>query len=103
MLKDDQILIITRELMESLRERLLKPAEASQCREEMKRILEIKEALFWRADVGRCCVGGAMSANLFGEVRLLEGALEAFNTGDYGKASSLVGEFAHQAERNGSL
>ena len=98
-LKDDEMLIITRDLVESLRIRLLDPAEASQCREE----LGIKETLFWRADVGPCCVGRAMSANLFGEVRLLEATLEAFDTGDYRKAASSLGEFVHQAERNGSL
>jgi hypothetical protein len=102
-LKDDEMLIITRDLVESLRIRLLDPAKASQCREELERMLGIKETLFWRADVGPCCVGRAMSANLFGEVRLLEATLEAFDTGDYRKAASSLEEFVHQAERNGSL
>jgi hypothetical protein len=102
-LKDDEMLIITRDLVESLRIRLLDPAEASQCREELERMLGIKEMLFWRADVGPCCVGRAMSANLFGEVRLLEATLEAFDAGDYRKAASSLEEFVHQAESNGSL
>jgi hypothetical protein len=101
-LKDDEMLIITRELVESLRRRLLNPGEAGRLREELSKMLEIKETLFWRADVGPCCVGRAMSAGLFGEVQLLETTLEAFDTGDYRKAASSLDEFVRQAERNGS-
>ena len=101
--KDNEMLIINKDLVESLRIRLLNPDEAGQCRRQLERMLGIKETLFWRADVGTCCVGRAMSANLFGEVRLLEATLEAFNRGDYPRAASSLGEFVHQAEHNGSL
>lgn len=101
--KDDEMLIITRDLIESLRCRLLDPNQASQCREELERMLGIKETLSWRADAGPCCVGRAMSAHLFGEVRLLEATLEAFHRGDYPKAAASLDEFAQQAELNGSL
>ena len=102
-LKDDEMLIITKDLVESIRRRLLNTGEASQCREELRKMLEIKETLFWRADVGPCCVGRAMSAHLFAEVRLLEATLAAFDKRDYPEAAALLKEFAHQAQINGSL
>jgi len=101
--KDNEMLIINKDLVDSLQRRLLNPDEAGQCRRQLERTLGIKETLFWRADVGPCSIGRAMSANLFGEVRLLEATLEAFDTGDYREAASSLEEFVHQAERNGSL
>ena len=101
--KDDEMLIISKDLIESLRSRLLDPNQAGHCREELERMLGIKETLFWRADAGSSCVGRAMSAHLFAEVRLLEATLEAFRRGDYPKAAVLLEEFARQAASNGSL
>jgi len=101
--KDNETLIITRDMVESLRTRLLDPKQASQCRGELERMLSIKEALSWRADAGPCCLSRSMSAPLFGEVHLLEATLEAFRRGDYPQAASSLEEFARQAERNGTL
>lgn len=103
MLDNEGMLIINRDGVQSLETRLLDPQQASQCRDEMKRMLEIKEALSWRADMGGCCAGGAMSANLFGEVRLLEAAIQALDEGDCARAASLTGEFLRLAQGNGSL
>jgi len=72
---DREMLIITGDLIQSLRNRLLDPNQAGQCREELERMLGIKETLFWRADAGSSCVGRAMSAHLFAEVQLLEAVL----------------------------
>lgn len=101
--KDDQILIISKDLIKSLRSRLLDSSRASQCREELERMLEIKQTLFWRADAGSSCVGRAMSAHLFGEVRLLEATLDALYREDYLQAAASLEEFSQQAELNGSL
>ncbi len=100
---DDGMLIISKDLIESLRSRLLDPEQAGQCRWELERMLSIKEALSWRADAGPCCLSRSMSAPLFGEVHQLEATLEAFRRGDYAGAASSLEEFARQAERNGTL
>jgi hypothetical protein len=94
--------VITREGVESLAGRLLDPVKARGCRSELEKMLEIKEVLSWRADAGLCCAARAMSPGLFGEAQLLQAALDAFDRGSYQEAAALVGEFSHEAERNGS-
>ena len=92
------MLLITREKIEALKERLSEPGEASQCLEDVKKMLEIKEALLWRADVGTCCAGPGLPARLFGEVQLLESTLQALEEGDNTKAALLFEDFASQAK-----
>ena len=101
--KDNEMLIISRDLVQSLRSRLLDPEQAGQCRRELERMLGIKEALAWRADAGPCCLSRSMSAHLFAEMRLLEATLEAFCRKAYPEAAASLEEFARQAELNGSL
>jgi hypothetical protein len=103
MLDERGMLIITAETLESLENRLLDPQQVPECREEIERMLQIKETLLWRADAGSSCVGRAMSANLFGEVRLLEAALQALDEGDAPGAASLMKEFSLLAKSNGTL
>jgi len=43
-----------------------------------------------------------MSPGLFGEAQILQAALDAFDKGNFGEAASLVSEFSHESERNGS-
>jgi len=88
------MLVITKEKVKALKERLRNPSEASQCRGELKKMLEIKETLYWRADAGSCCVGCSLPARLFWEVQLLEAALRALEEGDGNKAASLLEDFA---------
>jgi len=92
------MLVITKDRVEALKERLSNPSEASQCREELKKMLGIKETLLWRADAGSCCVGCGLSTHLFEEVQLLEAALRALEEGNGSKAASLLEEFAFQVE-----
>lgn len=94
--------VITRDGVESLIRRLLDASEASDCRSELQKMLEIKEVLSWRADAGPCCAARVMSPGLFGEAQLLQAALDAFDKGNYREAAALVSEFSHEAERNGS-
>ncbi len=94
--------VITREGVDSLIRRLLDSAEAGGCRSELEKMLEIKEVLSWRADAGPCCAARVMSPGLYGEAQLLQAALDALDKGDYQEAAALVGEFSHEAERNGS-
>ena len=103
MLDNEGMLLITEEGLESLESRLLDPQQFDPCREEIQRMLEIKEALFWRADMGACCVGNAMSARFFGEVKLLEAALQALDEDDPCRAASLMREFSLLTRNNGTL
>ncbi|MCX5999168.1 MAG: hypothetical protein NTU41_06110 [Chloroflexi bacterium] len=92
------MLVITKETVAALRERLTDPVQTVGCQEEIGTMLEIKRALLWRADAGTCCAGPELAGRLFGEVRLLEGVLQALQDGDCPKAVLMFDDFALQAE-----
>lgn len=94
--------VITKEGVESLVKRLVDPGEAGSCRRELEKILEIKEALSWRADAGPCTAARCFAPGLFGEAQLIQAALDALDKGRYQEAAALVSEFSGEAERNGS-
>ena len=90
--------VITREKIKTLKERLSDPDEAEQCLEDVKKVLEIKETLLWRAEVGSCCAGPGLAPRLFEEVRLLEATANALKEGNITKASLLFEDFASRVE-----
>ena len=93
------MLIITRGGVEALRERLKNHGEAAECREELKRMLEIKEALLWRAEARTCCnIPWDLRGQLDWEIRLLEGALAALEDGHGERASSILEDYASHLE-----
>lgn len=90
--------LITREKVEALREKLGNPSELGRCTADVRKMLEIKEALLWRADVGPCCAGPGLASRLFAEVQLLRDTLQTLEEGDNSRASSLLAEFASGVE-----
>ena len=92
------MLLITRDRIDSVRADLARPAQIDRCREELRKMLEIKQALLWRADAGTCCAGPVVANSFFAEVQLLEKALEALDKGDAGTAASLLEELAAHAD-----
>ncbi|MGV8075593.1 MAG: hypothetical protein AB2L11_13685 [Syntrophobacteraceae bacterium] len=86
--------IITREKVDLIKERLCDPLKTGECLEDVRKMLEIKEASLWRASVGPCCVEPGLATCLSTEVQLLEAVVKAILEGDTSSASSLLGEFA---------
>lgn len=80
------------ERIEALRRDLGKPAEAARCLEELKTIKEIKEGLLWRAEAGPCCFGPGLAGRLYGQVKLLEDALEALLSEEFERTASILAE-----------
>lgn len=92
----DEMLIITKESVQALKERLKNPGEIRECKEELEKMLDIKETLLWRAEnaCSSCSgVGWELPASLFGETRILEEALFALEEGDAIKASSILDDY----------
>ncbi len=93
--------IVAREGIQALIRRLQDPAQASGCRGELEKILEIKEALAFRAEAPPSYSARlAMSPGLHEEARLLREALDAFDRGGCEEAASLLEEFYRESERN---
>jgi len=93
--------VISREGVQALIRKLRDPVEAGHCRSELQKMLEIKEALSFRAEAGPSFPARRLiSPRLYEEAQLLQTALDALDKGSYEEAASLVAEFAREAERN---
>jgi len=92
------VLIITKQGVESLTYRLNDSAKFSQCRDEVKKMVEIKSALLWRAETAQACCGWQLGACLASEVQILEDALNALEEGNTSQASSLLNDYVNQLE-----
>jgi len=89
------VLIISKEQVENLIHKLTEPAKFDECRDEVKKMLEIKSALLWRADGPQPCCGsfGEIKTCLASEVQILEDVLNALDEGNISQASSLLTEY----------
>jgi len=92
------VLIITKQGVESLFRRLNNGVELDACRDEVKKMLEIKSALLWRAEGLQPCCGSfcQIEACLTWEVQTLENILDALEEGNTSQASSLLNDYINQ-------
>ncbi len=93
MLTQGNMLMISREQVGSLVGRIGQGADAS-CLEEVKRMLEIKSTLLWRADAACGCVGTGPAHALYMEIQMLEDILGALEAGDIVRGVSLLEQYA---------
>jgi len=87
------VLSVSEERIHALRERLAAAADVDICQAELVKMLEIAEALEWRADEGHCCVGSRLLSYLTCEAQMLEQALDALNTGEFSDAISILEDY----------
>jgi hypothetical protein len=93
------MMVINKDMVEGLKERAAHRDESSQCLKDLKKMLEIKETLLWRAEVASCaCVSRGWVEALGWEVRLIEEALDAVDKGDRQKAVNLLESYATHLE-----
>ncbi len=92
------MLIITRESVRALKERLEKGQDLEECRDELKKMIEIKQALLWRAERSCACVGTTLPTSLAWEAETLEEALAAVDSGRVSQAVSLLDTFVSRLE-----
>ena len=96
--------IITKEGVQSLEERIRERHDLKGCQDELKKIIEIKEALSWRSQFAQCCCGGCgigwdLAAHLDWEIQVLNDALTALERGDANKASLVLGDYTSRMEQ----
>jgi hypothetical protein len=89
------VLIISKNQVEELIKKLADPARLDECRDEVKRMLEIKSTLLWRAEGSQPCCGSfeGIKTCLTSETEILQDALDALDKGDMARASSLLKEY----------
>ena len=89
----NEILLIGKEQVSSLRVRLLDPDKLALCIDEVRRMIEIKSILSWRADARSGCCGPELPMYLFGEVQILEEVLQQLESGHIAEAISLLKDY----------
>jgi hypothetical protein len=96
------MLIINRESVRATREKLDNPATRGEALQDIRKMLEIKRNILWRADAGLCCgnVGG-MTDCLVCETSILENTLESLEKGDVNGAIRYLEEYEHSLEVTG--
>jgi len=89
------VLVISRKQVENLIKKLGDPAKLDECRDEVKKMLEIKSTLLWRADCSQPCCGSfeGIKTCLTSEVQVIEDVLDALDEGNVSRASSLLTEY----------
>jgi hypothetical protein len=86
---EKDILIITKESVRELRKNLEHAEKIGQCKDELKRMIEIKETLMWRSEKGTCC--GTLCdliADLTWQIQILQSTLAAVEEGRTAEAAS---------------
>ena len=87
------MLTINRDQTLSLKDRLSRGAELEACAEEVRKMLEIKNTLLWRADNACGCVGNGPANAIYAEVQTLEHVLVAIEQGDAPKAAAILDDY----------
>jgi len=94
------VLVISKEQVENLIHKLSDPTKLDECRDEVKKMLEIKSASLWRAEGPRSCCGSleGIRVCLDSEVQILEEVLDALDKDNIPRASSLLRDYTHYLE-----
>jgi hypothetical protein len=96
-----KMLIISKQQVEKLIEKLADPAKFDESKAELEKMLEIKSALLWRAADGiQPCCGTFCEIRtcLDSEVQVLQEALDALNKRDIDKTLSLLKDYIKYLE-----
>ena len=94
------MLIISKQQVENLIYKLSNPAKFEECRDEVKKMIEIKSVLLWRAEGPRSCCGSLekIEVCLTSEVQILEEVLDALDKHDIPRASALLRDYTRCLE-----
>jgi hypothetical protein len=93
--KTKPMMIIDKETVSATRQKIADPKKLKEAVADIKKMLEIKEALLWRSEGMTPCCGSLsnVSAHLTREVGILEHTLSALENGDKAHASDLLQEY----------
>jgi hypothetical protein len=89
------MMIIDKDTVSATKRKIADPKKIKQAIKDVKKMLEIKEALLWRSEGMAPCCGSLsnISAHLTREVGILENTLSALETGNTTHAAVLLQEY----------
>jgi hypothetical protein len=94
------MLIIDKDSVTATKQKIADPKKIKQAIKEVKKMLEIKEALLWRSEGMAPCCGSLcnISAHLTREVNILENTLAALENDNITQAADLLQEYINVLE-----
>ena len=98
----EQSFIINADSVKAIRKKLADPDNIENVSVTIKKMIEIKQALLWRADTGTCC--GSLcniAASLEREITILESVLNSIANGKKADAVQTLKEY-EQLLKSGS-
>jgi hypothetical protein len=89
------MMIIDKDSVTATRQKIADPKKISQAIKDVRKMLEIKEALLWRSEGMAPCCGSLsnISAHLTREVGILENTLSALENNNTAHATDLLQEY----------
>ena len=87
------MLVLGKNQTKLLVDRLQKADELEACVDEVRKMVEIKSTLLWRADAACSCVGNGPATTLYMELSLLENALGSLEQGDIAAGTAQLREY----------
>jgi hypothetical protein len=88
------MMIIDKDTVRATRQKLSNPARAHEVAETVRKMLDIKKTLLWRADAGTCCGSlCSIASSLSRETTTLENVLAFLDKGDRAAAGRLLEEY----------
>ncbi len=96
------MLIINTDALNQVKQKILSPESRQESIQTVKRMLEIKQTLLWRAEAGNCCSQGGfnLAVMLSREVDLLEDILKALENNDEAQALSRLDDYILRLEKD---
>jgi hypothetical protein len=100
--KKKPMMIIDKATVSATKRKIADPKKISQAIKDVKKMLEIKEALLWRSEGMAPCCGSLsnVSAHLTREVSILENTLSALESKDNSKAADLLQEYLNLLDKS---
>jgi hypothetical protein len=90
----DEVMIVDSDRINSTIVKIKEPVKLSEAISDIKKILEIKQTLLWRADAGTCCGSlGNIATSLAREISLIEKALKALEKNNTSEAILILEEY----------
>ena len=97
----EQMLIVNPGSVKATREKLNDPARTQEAIDDIKKMIEIKQTLLWRADAGTCCGSLCNIASFLSrEITILENALNALGENNKVEAIRSLEEYQQILESN---
>jgi len=94
------MLIIDKDSVNATKQKLADPKKIKKAINDVKKMLEIKEALLWRSEAIAPCCGSLcnIASQLTREVNILENTLAAIENGNTAQAVNLLDEYMQALE-----